>query len=70
LHDGFDFRHKRRGEWVMRRNTEVMGWGSWVAIGVAAIVLLGAIGLTVYGGRVTPAQHPVELIIPNDRLPN
>jgi CHASE1-domain containing sensor protein len=54
----------------MRRNTEVMGWGSWVAIVVAVVVLLSAIGLTVYGGRVTPVQHPVELIIPNDRLPN
>jgi len=33
-------------------------------------VLLGAISLTVYGGRVTPVQHEVEQIIPNDRLPN
>jgi hypothetical protein len=32
--------------------------------------VLGAIGLTVYGGRITPFQHPVEQIIPNDRLPN
>lgn len=47
-----------------------MGWGSWVAIGATAIVLLGAISLTVYGGRATPIQHEVEQIIPNDRLPN
>jgi hypothetical protein len=47
-----------------------MGWGMSVAVGVGIIVVLGAIGLTVYGGRVTPIQHPVEQIIPNDRLPN
>jgi hypothetical protein len=47
-----------------------MGWGMSVAVGVGIIVVLGAIGLTVYGGRVAPIQHPVEQIIPNDRLPN
>jgi hypothetical protein len=52
------------------RNTEALGWGSWLAVGFAAVVLLGAIGLSVYGGRVTPTQNPVEQIVPNDRLPN
>lgn len=47
-----------------------MGWGSWVAAGVGILVVLGAIGLTVYGGRVTPVQHPVEQVVPNDRLAN
>ena len=47
-----------------------MGWGSWVALAIGVIVVVGAIGLTVYGGRVTPVQHPVEQIVPNDRLPN
>lgn len=52
------------------RNTETMGWGSWVAMVIGATIVVSAIGLTVYGGRVAPAQHPVEQIIPNDRLPN
>jgi len=47
-----------------------MGWGSWVAIGVGIVLVLGAIGLTVYGGRVTPVQHPVVQVVPNDRLAN
>jgi hypothetical protein len=52
------------------RNTESMGWGLRIGIGVAVFVLLGAIGLSVYGGRVQPRTHPVEQIVPNDRLPN
>jgi hypothetical protein len=47
-----------------------MGWGSGIAVGIGLLVLLAAVGLSVYGGRVAPAQHPVEQIIPNDRLPN
>jgi hypothetical protein len=47
-----------------------MGWGTWVAAAVGFILVLGAISLTVYGGRVAPVQHPVEQIVPNDRLPN
>ena len=47
-----------------------MGLGSWVALGIGVIVVVGAIGLSVYGGRIAPVQHPVEQIIPNDRLPN
>ena len=52
------------------RNSESMGWGSGIAVGIGVLVLLAAIGLSIYGGRVAPVQHPVEQIIPNDRLPN
>ena len=55
---------------MRQRNTEAMGWGSWVAVGIGVMVLLGVIGLSVYGGRLAPVQHPIEQIIPNDRLPN
>jgi hypothetical protein len=48
---------------------EPSGWGLRIVIGLAVLVLLGAIGLAVYGGRVQPAQHPVELTVPNDQLP-
>lgn len=47
-----------------------MGWGTWAALGIGAVVLVGAIALSVYGGRVMPVQHPVEQVVPNDRLPN
>ncbi len=49
---------------------EPSGWGLRIAIGVGVLVLLGAIGLTVYGGRVEPARHAVELTVPNDQLPH
>jgi hypothetical protein len=52
------------------RNTETMSWGLRIAIGVGVLVLLGAVGLSIYGGRVHPLQHQVEQIVPNDRLPN
>ncbi|MEJ1969842.1 MAG: hypothetical protein WDN03_14575 [Rhizomicrobium sp.] len=51
------------------RNTESMGWGLRIAIGAGVLVLIGAVGLSIYGGRVQPRTHPVEQIIPNDRLP-
>ncbi|HEY0300408.1 MAG TPA: hypothetical protein VGC36_03705 [Rhizomicrobium sp.] len=52
------------------RNTESAGWGLKIGIGAAVLVLAGAIGLGFYGGRVQPVTHPVEQIVPNDRLPN
>ena len=51
------------------RNTETMGWGLRIAIGVAVLVLAGTVGLSIYGGRVRPVQHPVEQTISDDRLP-
>ena len=52
------------------RNTETSGWTLRIGIGVGVLVLLSAIGLSIYGGRVHPHTHPVEQIVPNDRLPN
>ena len=49
---------------------EPSGWGLRIAIGVGVLILLGAIGLTVYGGRVEPVRHAVELTVPNDQLPH
>ncbi|MEI9989769.1 MAG: hypothetical protein WDM86_06990 [Rhizomicrobium sp.] len=54
----------------MRSNyREPSGWGLWIAIGVGVLVLLAAVGLAVYGGRIEPQRHPVELTVPNDQLP-
>lgn len=52
------------------RNTESMSWTLRIGIAAGVLVLAAAIGLTVYGGRVRPHTHPVEQIVPNDRLPN
>jgi len=66
------FRHKRARGFVMRNrnNMDSMGWGLRIAIGVGVVVLVSAIGLGIYGGRVQPRTHPVEQIVPNDRLPS
>ena len=51
------------------RNTESTSWSLRIGIAVGVLVLASAIGLAVYGGRVQPHTHPVEQIVPNDRLP-
>jgi hypothetical protein len=47
-----------------------MGWGLRIGIGVAVLVLLGAIGLVIYGGRVQPQTHAIDQVIANDHLPS
>jgi hypothetical protein len=64
------FRHKPMGVFVMRsRSFESSGWGLRIAVAAGVLVLVAAIGLAIYGGRVQPQQHPVEQVVPNDRLP-
>ncbi len=54
----------------MRRNyAEPSGWGLWIAIAVAGLIIAAAVALAVYGGRVVPQQRPIEQIVPNDQLP-
>ena len=36
---------------------EGMGWGTWLGIVVAVVIVAGVVGLGVYGGRVHP-PHP------------
>ena len=52
------------------RNTESSSWTLRIGIAAGVLVVAAAMGLAVYGGRVHPATHPVEQIVPNDRLPN
>ncbi len=47
-----------------------MGWGLWLGVIVAVLVVAAAIGLTIYGGTVRPVQHQVERVLPNDKFPN
>ena len=46
-----------------------MSWSLRISIGVAVLLLVCAIGLSIYGGRVKPLQHPVQQTISDDRLP-
>jgi hypothetical protein len=48
---------------------ESSGWGLRIAIAIGVLVVLGAVGLAVYGSRVQPVSHPVEQTVPNDQLP-
>jgi hypothetical protein len=50
--------------------TDGMGWGMWLGIVVAVLVVASMIGLTIYGGTVRPVQHQVEQVLPNDRFAN
>ena len=52
------------------RNNESTSWTLRIGIAAGLAVVVAAIGLAVYGGRVQPHTHPVEQIVPNDRLPN
>jgi len=45
-----------------------LGWGAWLAIVVAGIVVVAAAGLGIYGGRVQPPSRHYEQVVPNDRF--
>jgi len=49
--------------------SENTSWGGWVAIGLAALGILGAIGLALYGGTVHPQVHEIRQVLSNDRFP-
>jgi Tfp pilus assembly protein PilV len=46
-----------------------MGLVAWLLILVAVLVLAGLIAMTIYGGTVSPQQHQVEQVLPNDQFP-
>ena len=47
---------------------EGTGLGGKIAIGVGVLLLLAAAGLAIYGGTITPKQHMVEKVLPNERF--
>jgi hypothetical protein len=51
-------------------NDEGMGWGMRVGLGIAVLLVVGAVGLSIYAGRVTPARHSVEQVLPDDKFPH
>ena len=56
----------------MRRTMggEGMGWASWLGISAAVALIVAALGLTIYGGRVEPETKNDEQVVPDDRLPH
>ena len=49
--------------------SEGMGWGVWLLILLAVLIVVGVVAATIYGGTVSPQQHQVEQVLPNDRFP-
>jgi len=49
--------------------SEGMGWGRWVAIGLGALAILAAVGLSLYGSTVHPRVHEIRQVLSNDRFP-
>ncbi|HEY0282995.1 MAG TPA: hypothetical protein VGC27_10280 [Rhizomicrobium sp.] len=49
--------------------SEGLSWGAWVAIGLGALAILAAVGLSVYGGSVHPKMHEIRQVLSNDRFP-
>lgn len=54
----------------MSRNTEGTGWGLRIGFGVLVLLVVLAVGLSIYGGRVSPVQHSVDQVLPNDHFPS
>lgn len=49
---------------------EGLGWASWLGISAVAALVVAAVGLTIYGGRIEPDSHHFEQVVPDDRLPH
>jgi hypothetical protein len=49
---------------------ESSGWAPWLGISAAVALVVAVVSLTIYGGRVEPATHPIEQVVPDDRLPH
>ncbi len=45
-----------------------MGWGAWLAIAIGVLLILGAVGLAIYGGTLEPPKRHFEQVLPNDRF--
>jgi hypothetical protein len=51
-------------------NDDGMGWGMRVGLGILALLAVGAVALSIYAGRVTPARHSVEQVLPDEKFPH
>jgi hypothetical protein len=55
-----------------RRTTggDGMGLAPMIGVAVAVLLIVGAIGFTIYGGSVQPTTRHYEQVVPDDRLPH
>ena len=67
MQDGARGAIKRNG-FDSRYQGIAMGWK--VLVGVVVLLLVGAIGLAIYGSQVQPVQQPREEVLPNERFTN
>ena len=47
-----------------------MGWTARVLLAILALVILGAIGLGIYGSTLKPPHQTYTVVIPNSRFPS
>lgn len=43
-------------------------WGMRIAVVAGAVLVLGLIGLAIYGGTIRPTQVSVEKVLPDERF--
>ena len=48
----------------LSRNSEGLGWGMWLGLGILLLVILGAGALVIYAGRIAPPpQHNIDQVL-------
>lgn len=47
-----------------------MGWTARILLAILALVILGAIGLGIYGSTLKPPHRTYTVVIPNSRFPS
>ena len=51
------------------RESSGLGWTPRILLAILALVILGAIGLAIYGGTLKAPHHTYTIQIPNSRFP-
>ena len=46
------------------------GWTARILLAILALVILGAIGLGIYGSTLKPPHQTYTVVIPNSRFPS
>jgi hypothetical protein len=47
-----------------------MGWTARIVLAILALVILGAIGLGIYGSTLKPPHQTYTVVIPSSRFPS
>jgi hypothetical protein len=47
-----------------------MGLAPMIGVAVVVLLIVSAIGFTIYGGSVQPVSRHYEQVVPDDRLPH